>query len=93
MNSQSENFDDEKKEKAKEAVKSFVVSNYKDIDTVEITKLHQSEMGGLNIEGTVNHGRAQFKAGVRNDFSIGNLSVGDEFPDIKEECKERLCAY
>ncbi|MGG1686835.1 hypothetical protein [Pseudalkalibacillus sp. NRS-1564] len=91
MNSQSENYDDETKEKAKEAVRSFVVSNYEDIDSVEITKLYQSEMGGLNIEGTVNDGAAEFKAGVRNDFSIGNLSPGEKFPDMKEECKEQIC--
>lgn len=91
MNSQSDNYDDETKNKAKESVKSFIFNNYEDIESVEFTKVYQSEMGGLNVDGTVNDGVARFSAGIENDFSVGSLGLGEGFPDMKEECKEQIC--
>ncbi|MBF0707697.1 MULTISPECIES: DUF1433 domain-containing protein [Bacillaceae] len=93
MNSQSENYDDETKRKAKESVESFLVNNYENINSVEFTNVYQSEMGSLNVDGTINNGESDFSAGIENDFSIGSIGLGEGFPEIKEECREETCDY
>lgn len=89
--SQGNDYNEETIELAKESVERFIIHNYEEIDSVEITKSYESEMGGLTIEGTVNDGSAEFTAGVRNDFSIGHLAPGEDFPDMKEGCKVQIC--
>jgi hypothetical protein len=89
--SQGNNYDEETIDKAKKSVERFIVHNYKEIDSVEMTRSYESEMGGLTIEGTVNGGSAEFTAGVRSDFSIGHLAPGEDFPDMKKACKEQIC--
>ncbi|MDP4549684.1 hypothetical protein Q9251_02165 [Alkalihalobacillus macyae] len=90
-NTHSEDYDNETKEKAKASVEEFITSNYEEIDSVEMTRVYQSEMGGLNVDGTVNGGAARFSAGIESDFSVGSLGLGEGFPEMKEACKERIC--
>ena len=89
--SQGNDYDEETIHKAKKSVERFIVHNYEEIVSVEMTRSYESEMGGLTIEGTINGGSAKFTAGVRNDFSIGHLAPGEDFPDMKEACKEQIC--
>lgn len=89
--SQGNDYDEETIDKAKKSVERFILHNYEEIESVEITRSYESEMGGLTIEGTVNDVAAEFTAGVRSDFSIGHLAPGEDFPDRKEACKEQIC--
>ncbi|MBF0707692.1 DUF1433 domain-containing protein [Alkalihalobacillus hwajinpoensis] len=89
--SQGNDYDKETIDKAKKSVERFIAHNYEDIGSVEITSSYESEMGGLTIEGTINDGEAEFTAGVRSDFSIGHLAPGEDFPNMKEACKEQIC--
>ncbi|MCA0993431.1 DUF1433 domain-containing protein [Pseudalkalibacillus hwajinpoensis] len=91
--SQENDYDEETIDKAKKSVERFIADNYEDIESVEITRSYESEMGGLTIEGTVNDGATEFTAGVRSNFSIGHLAPGEDFPDMKEACKDQICAY
>ncbi|WP_273834148.1 hypothetical protein [Guptibacillus sedimenti] len=85
--SQENDYDEETIDKAKKSVERFILHNYEEIESVEITRSYESEMGGLTIEGTVNDGAA----GVRSDFSIGHLAPGEDFPNMKEASKEQIC--
>ncbi|MYL64350.1 hypothetical protein GLW07_13415 [Bacillus hwajinpoensis] len=89
----SEEYDDETKTKAKKAVESFLMNNFEHIVSVEFTHVYQSEMDGLNVDGTINGGEAEFSAGIENDFSVGSIGLGEGFPEIKEECQEETCDY
>ncbi|GIP65098.1 hypothetical protein J32TS6_36530 [Virgibacillus pantothenticus] len=49
-------------------------------------------MGGMVISGTVNNNeKATFSINIdyENDFKIISSAVGKEFPERKEECKEK----
>ncbi|MGG1686846.1 DUF1433 domain-containing protein [Pseudalkalibacillus sp. NRS-1564] len=89
----SEKYDDETKTNAKKSVESFLMNNYEHIDSVEFTNVYQSEMGGLNVDGTINDGEAEFSAGIENDFSVGSIGLGEGFPEIKKACLVETCDY
>ncbi|MBF0707684.1 MULTISPECIES: DUF1433 domain-containing protein [Bacillaceae] len=89
----SDDYDDGTKTKARKSVESFLMNNYEDIKSVEFTNVYQSEMGGLNVDGTINGGEAEFSAGIENDFSVGSIGLGEGFPEIKKACLVETCDY
>ncbi|MDP4549675.1 DUF1433 domain-containing protein [Alkalihalobacillus macyae] len=93
MTANNNEYDDETKIKAKKTVERFLMNNYENIDTVEFTSVDQSEMGGLNVDGTINDGEAEFSAGIENDFSVGSIGLGEGFPEIKDACMVETCDY
>jgi Protein of unknown function (DUF1433) len=96
VNSNKENLDEDTIQKAKEIAESYLKNNYKDIDEIEFSDDYSSPMGGFMIRGIVNNNKeANFSIDmdVNNSFEIGSIGTGEEFPDIKEECKEKDCDY
>ncbi|NBJ68739.1 DUF1433 domain-containing protein [Roseburia sp. 1XD42-34] len=97
VNSNNEDFDDETIRKAEESVEKFLKNNYKDIRTVDFEKGdYSTPMGGMVISGIVNNNKeATFSIDIdyQSNFRVGSISEGNEFPEIKEECKERTCDY
>ncbi len=96
VNSNSDDFDDETIRKAKEIAENYLRSNYKDIKTIEFEDGdYSTPMGGLIISGIVNgNEKANFSIdmGVES-FEIGGIGTGEEFPEMKEECKDEDCDY
>ncbi|MBU8602983.1 DUF1433 domain-containing protein [Virgibacillus pantothenticus] len=68
-----------------ETVESYLNNNFKKNDYI-------TPMGGMVISGTVNNNeKATFSINIdyENDFKIISSAVGKEFPERKEECKEK----
>lgn len=89
-------YDDETISKARATAESYLIHNYRDIDQIEFDKDTTSPMGGLMISGIVNgNEKATFSIDVEveNDFSVGSIGKGEEFPDRKQECIEKTCDY
>ena len=79
--------------KAEKVVESYLKSNYKNIETVEVNVIYKSPMGGITADGTVNK-VYEFNIGIEeSDFTIGSIGEGKGFPDRKEECKDKTCDY
>lgn len=55
VNSYEENFDEETIEKAKSTVESYLINNFKDIDSVKFKNDYSHPMGGMNVRSTVNN--------------------------------------
>ncbi|QHA91104.1 hypothetical protein [Bacillus sp. N1-1] len=91
--SSSETYDDKTIAKAEASTQNYIESNFKEVQSVEITTVYQNEMGGMTVEGSVNNGEGTFSAGIENDFSVGSVGVSETFPDRKEDCMERTCSY
>ncbi|GGB54614.1 hypothetical protein GCM10011409_35290 [Lentibacillus populi] len=94
MNTNSDNYDEGTIKKAKETVESYIRNNYQNIKAVEFEDGDfSSPMGGLMIEGTVN-GKAGFSADIDDKtFQVGSFGEKKGFPELKEECKEKICDY
>jgi len=89
----SADYDKETIEKAEAMAKSYLNSNYNDIETIEIEKVYRGELGGLTVDGTVNN-KYEFDMSINeSDFTFGGMGVEKGFPDIKEECKDEICDY
>nr|WP_286168702.1 DUF1433 domain-containing protein [Roseburia sp. 1XD42-34] len=97
VNSNKENFDDKTIRKAEETVESYLNKNFKNIHTINFKKNdYSTPMGGMVISGTVNNNeKATFSIDIdyEDDFKIISSAVGKEFPERKEECKEKACDY
>jgi hypothetical protein len=93
VNSQDETYDDETVKRAKISTTNYLKSNFENIQSVEITKVYQNEMGGMTVEGKVNNGDGEFSTGIEKDFSVGNVGVNEKFPNRKEECAKNTCEY
>ena len=91
-NSGNSDYDEETITKAEQTAKSYIENNYQDIDSIELEEPHQSPMGSLVMEGTVNkiHG---FTISLNGDFKVTSVGENDGFPKLKEECKEQVCDY
>ncbi|MDY0404072.1 DUF1433 domain-containing protein [Virgibacillus sp. 179-BFC.A HS] len=80
-------------EKGQKTVESYIRNNYEDIETVEFNNDHSNPMGGLMIRGKVN-GKAGFVVHVdANDFTVRSIGEKEGFPDLKKECREKVCPY
>ncbi|MCG1027647.1 hypothetical protein J5S49_05035 [Virgibacillus halodenitrificans] len=90
MNSDNKIEDEINVDKAKENVESYLFNNFEDVKSVEIKDIYIDPMGGIAVDGTVN-GHAKYTAGIESDLRVSNMAVGDDFPNRKEECKERRC--
>ncbi|QHA91108.1 DUF1433 domain-containing protein [Bacillus sp. N1-1] len=89
-------YNEETISKARDIAESYLIHNYRDIDQVEFDKDTTSPMGGLMISGIVNgNEKATFSIDVEmeNDFSVGSIGKGEEFPERKQECIEKTCDY
>jgi len=88
----SENYDQETIDRAKETVENYINNNYKDIKSIEIKDVYENPMGELTVDGTVNES-SKFNIGLESDFTIGSIGRGKGFPDKKDECKDKVCDY
>ncbi|MCA0172988.1 DUF1433 domain-containing protein [Bacillus sp. RAR_GA_16] len=89
-------YDDGTISKARATVESYLIHNYKDIDQIKFDKDTTSPMGGMMISGIVNgNEKATFSIDVEveNDFSVGSIGKGKEFPERKKECIDKTCDY
>ncbi len=87
----TQDYDDETKEKAKNNVEKFIRNNYENIETIEFEEVKESPMGSVRVTGKVN-GEVEFDAGLHSDtLEIGSLGTNEGFPEVKEECKEQTC--
>lgn len=88
-----EDYDQQAIEKAEASVESYLINNYKNIESVEIDKFYKSPMGGMTADGTVNK-KYEFNIGVEeSDFTIGSMAEHEGFPERKDECKSKTCDY
>ncbi|WP_077305673.1 DUF1433 domain-containing protein [Terribacillus halophilus] len=92
VNKYGESYDEETVVQAKETAESYIKSNFKDVQSVELKEPYQSPMGSLSIEGTVN-GKADFTIDFNNDFTVAMVGKKEGFPERKDECIERVCDY
>ncbi len=88
-----EDYDEETITKAEAVAESYLRSNYKDIETIEIEKVYTGQLGGLEVRGTANN-KYRFNLTVgESNFTIMGISEGENFPERKEECKVKSCDY
>lgn len=92
MKSNTDNYDKETVQKARETVDSYLHSNYAGIDSIEFDDDHTHPMGGMTIRGTIND-NADFSVDIDDDFVIAGIGEGKGFPDLKDECKDKVCDY
>ncbi len=93
VNSSQKTYDDETSEKAKSIVKSYLINNYHGIEDIELGELYQSPMGSMTVDGKVN-GNEKFSITFTDKLKVRSLVVKSEnFPEEKEECKEKDCDY
>jgi len=52
----------------------------------------KTQWGGLLVTGIVNE-KAKFSISLDDDFNVGSIGFGDDFPERKEECKQKSCDY
>ena len=87
------NQEEEPVNKAKSTVESYLNNNFEDINEIKFDKGDfESPMGGLLVTGIVN-GKAKFSISLDDDFNVGSIGLGDDFPERKEECKQKSCDY
>lgn len=95
VNSPGEN-DDETISKAKDTAESYLIHNYSDIHQIEFDEDSSNPMGGVMVSGIVNgNEKANFSIDieVENNFYVGSIGKGEEFPERKKECIEKTCDY
>lgn len=91
MNTQD--YDDETMEKAKEITESYIRSNYENIEIIEFSGVEESPMGGMVVKGEVNNGEGSFSVSMDEEtFNIAGIG-SKNFPNLKEECKEQECDF
>jgi len=79
--------------KAKSTVESYLNNNFEDINEIKFDKGDfENPMGGLLVTGIVNE-KAKFSISLDDDFNVGSIGLGDDFPERKEECKQKSCDY
>ena len=89
----SQDYDNETIEKAKEVAESYIKNNYQDIETVEFIGVEESPMGGMWVNGKVN-GKAGFTIDMDEKvFKVMGAGLKEGFPELKEECKNGGCDY
>ncbi len=89
----SPDYDEETITKAEAIAGSYLRNNYKDIETIEIEKVYTGQLGGMEVDGTVNN-KYPFSIGVdETDFTINRIGEGEGFPERKEACKVKSCDY
>lgn len=91
MNTQE--FNEEEIEKAKKVSESYLKNNYKGIESVEFESDFSHPMGGMMVRGTVNN-EAGFSISMDTElFEVMSIGEKEGFPEVKEECKEKICDY
>ncbi|MDP4549687.1 hypothetical protein [Guptibacillus hwajinpoensis] len=92
MNSNTEKYDEETVKEAKASVTSYIENNYNDINSIEVNDPYEAEMGSITVRGKANG--EDFSVRLNNDLTIAVMSIQSEnFPQKKEECKEKICEY
>ncbi|WP_289890884.1 DUF1433 domain-containing protein [Virgibacillus pantothenticus] len=93
MNSSNSNYDEKTIDKAKKTVESYLQNNYENVNEVEFSNDTSDPMGGLIIRGSIN-GEAEFSVDIDpENFIVMGLAEKENFPERKEECKEKACDY
>lgn len=96
VNTNNQNYDDETINKAIQSTERYIMNNYKDIEKIDFSDDHRSPMGGFTVQGIVNDNEdANFNMTVEidNNYNIPSMGAGKDFPERKEECKEKTCDY
>lgn len=88
----SEQYDEETISKAKEVTRSYIETNYKDVNSIKLEEPRESPMGSMKVDGTVN-GETEFTISLSEDFSINSVAKKAGFPEKKDECSEKSCEY
>jgi PBP1b-binding outer membrane lipoprotein LpoB len=91
VNENNDTYNEETVEKAKKTTEDYLRNNYVDVRSIELDEPYQSQMGSLSIEGTVND--KGFTIHLNEDFTVSSIGKKEGFPNKREECKERDCAY
>ncbi len=92
-------FDEQTIIQAKETAESYLKNNFESIHTITFSEDYSNPMGGLMIRGIVNENeKANFSIDIdidssQNKFYVGSIGKGKEFPERKDECKEKSCDY
>ncbi|WP_176470216.1 DUF1433 domain-containing protein [Terribacillus saccharophilus] len=93
MNLNEDTYDDKTISNAKSRVLSYLENNYEGIDQVQLGDPYQAPMGSMTIDGTVNNDK-EFSVSLNEDLTIASLAIqSDNFPEEKEECREKTCDY
>lgn len=92
MNLAGNDYDDETSINAKESAKNFLESNYHGINSIELEEPYTSPMGSMTIEGKVNK-EVGFTITLDDDLVVSGIGTNEGFPEVKEECKEKMCDY
>lgn len=95
-NTNNQDYDDETINKAIQSAESYIKNNFKDIEKIDFSDDHRSPMGGFTVRGYVNDNKdANFDMTVEieNNYNIPSMGMGKDFPERKEECKEKTCDY
>ncbi|MCG1027643.1 DUF1433 domain-containing protein [Virgibacillus halodenitrificans] len=80
-------------DQAKQKVESYIRNNYENINKITFSNDTSDPMGGLMIRETVND-KVDFSASVDpKELSVQSLGETKGFPEVKEECKEKICDY
>lgn len=91
MLSNKSKFSKEDNLKAQQNSEEFIHSNYKGIKSIQFNELYRTPMGGIIIEGIVNH-EHKFSITLTEKLAVGRtIQLEDSFPERKEECKDKFC--
>jgi hypothetical protein len=86
------NSDKETITEAQDVTKRYIENNYDNIESIEVDEPRESPMGSIKVDGTVN-GNAEFTVSLSEDFSVNSIGEKEGFPDRKNECQDKDCAY
>jgi hypothetical protein len=93
VNSDNETYNAKTITDAKSNVQSYLENNYENIEKIELSDPYQAPMGSMTIDGTVNNDKL-FSVSLNKDLTIASLAIqSDDFPEEKDECKEKTCDY
>ncbi|WP_175486824.1 MULTISPECIES: DUF1433 domain-containing protein [Bacillaceae] len=92
MNLNENNFDEKTILKMEETAKSYIVNNYKGVESITFEEPYQSPMGAFTIDGKVNS-KGGFSITFNDDFTVAGISLEEGFPEEKEECVKKVCDY
>ncbi|MFP7255850.1 hypothetical protein SFC02_16250 [Terribacillus goriensis] len=87
----SEQYDEEAISKAKAVTRSYIESNYNNIESIELMEPEESPMGSIMVDGTVNG--VGFSVSLSSDFSVNSIGENAGFPERKAECQGKDCEF
>ncbi len=86
-------FTQEVVQEAETSVKSFIINNYQEVEVVKVEDVFRNSSGGMSVTGTVNKNSCFHFFVDEYKFVVGSVETDENFPKIKEECREAICEY